>query len=147
MIIIGLILTLCSCNEGEHNREGSDSDIHADEIKGNKVESNLEFNSLKSYRSEFIMEDGANLDGYYENRMKFIRPYVSVKYFGDTLLKVSTLHEVNTCGETVACIKFSNDTLFLLTKHVGNEMCTSVEFRKYYYVVRKDNIVDYVIMY
>lgn len=102
--------------------------------------------SLISFKSEFVMEDGAEVDGYYEDRNSFILPYISRAFNQDTL-HVSTLHEVNSCAETVGRIRFSNDSLFLLVEQVGSEPCTSIEFRKYHYVIVKKGIKDYTIVY
>ena len=89
--------------------------------------------------SEFIMEDGEHATPYYMNHENFIEPYFSVDYKTDTL-SVTTIKEVNCCGETVADIKTSNDTLYLMTRHISDEACTCVEFRKYTYTIHnKDN--------
>ena len=81
------------------------------------------------------MEDGDHADGYYSNRDSFITPYQSVSYHGDTLV-ATTLHEVNTCAKTVADVRLSHDTLFLLIDRKDKGGCASVEFRLFRYVVR-----------
>lgn len=101
---------------------------------------------LISWESEFITEDGEAVDKYYSDRSAFILPYVEKQCFGDTL-KVSTLHEINSCGETIGVAEISNDTIYLETKLVGEEMCASVEFHKFTYVIVKEEVSNYIIVY
>ena len=92
------------------------------------------------------MDDGDSADPYYSNPQRFKKPYITTLYTGDTL-KVSTIHEVNKCAETVGKIKFSNDSLHLLTEDVGDIQCTAVEFRKFTYTIVKSDIEKYTIVY
>ena len=78
------------------------------------------------------MEDGENADGYYDNYETFIKDYFSEKQKDDTLI-VTTLIEVNACGETIGDIQFSGDTLFLKTKQISDEVCSSIMFEKFTY--------------
>lgn len=101
---------------------------------------------LIACESEFVMEDGAQATGYYQDRADFIKPYVQQHYAGDTL-RVETLHEINSCGETVGAIAWSNDTLYLSAKLVGDEVCTSVEFHRFVYTIVKQDVERYVIVF
>jgi len=92
-------------------------------------------NRLIEWKSEHIMNDGIEANSYYTNHKKFIKPYFKTIYKKDTLI-VSTLIEINSCGETVGEIDFSNDTLYLLTKLISNEACASVVFHKFTYVIQ-----------
>lgn len=92
------------------------------------------------------MDDGETASAYYGDRDNFIKPFLSTAYSGDTLT-VTTLHEINSCAETFGDIKFSNDTLYLLTKIVSDEVCTSVKFHQFEYVIVKASIGDYLVRY
>jgi len=92
------------------------------------------------------MEDGANANGYFENRNKFIKPYTSVEYNRDTI-KATTLHLINSCGEAEGSIKVLNDTLYLLTENKGNEKCTSVQLNKFAYVIKNPLNKKYIIKF
>ena len=100
---------------------------------------------LISWSNKFISEDGEKMDGYYNNHKEFIKPYSSDKQIGDTLV-VSTLHEINACGETVGDISYSGDTLFLKTKQIGNEVCASIVFSKFTYKILNRNKTKYKIV-
>lgn len=102
--------------------------------------------ALISWKSEFVMGDGEQATGYYENRDVFIKPYVSKSYSGDTL-RAETLKEINSCGKTIGNIKFSNDTLYLKAKLVSDEFCSSVEFHKFKYTIVKKDIKTYTIVF
>lgn len=102
--------------------------------------------ALVSWGSEFVMEDGQHATGYYEDRDYFIKPYVSKDLNGDTL-RVATLQEINSCGKAIGDIKFSNDTLYLQTKQVSDELCSSVEFYKFNYTIVKKDIKTYTIVF
>jgi len=102
--------------------------------------------ALISWNSEFVAGDGQQMTGYYKDREEFIKPYTSRKYSGDTL-RVETLHEINSCAETIGDIKFSNDTLFLLTKIVTDEVCGAVKFHKFKYTIVKKGIKNYTIKF
>ena len=101
---------------------------------------------LISCESEFVIEDGEHATSYYENRENFIQPYTNASYSGDTL-RAETLHEVNSCAETIGEIRYSNDTLYLSTKRISNEVCASVEFHRFNYTVVKENIESYTIVF
>jgi len=103
-------------------------------------------NGLNSCDSKFVMDDGEMANEYYTNRAKFIAEYTSTFYSGDTL-NAETLQEINSCGESICDIKFSNDTLYLLVKQIGNETCASVQFHQFHYTIVKENIEQYVIVY
>ncbi len=93
------------------------------------------------------MQDGEQANGYYENRNVFIKPYCERMYIGSDTLSVKTLHEINSCAKTIGDIRFSNDTLYLSTKIVSNEVCSSVEFHQFKYVITRKNIKEYTIVY
>ena len=112
----------------------------------NKVEDNNMKKILISWKSEYVMGMGPHMSGYYQNRDEFIKPYTSKSYSGDTL-RVETLHEVNSCAETIGIIRFSNDSLALLTKIVSDEVCTSVEYHRFKYTIVKKGIKNYIIKY
>lgn len=99
---------------------------------------------LISATSEFIMKDGEDATPYYMNHVNFIEPYFSIDYKIDTL-SVTTIMEVNCCGKTVADIRISNDTLYLMTRHVSDEACTCVEFRKYTYTIHNTENKEFII--
>lgn len=140
--ILFCVLLLFSCTiKSDKKSFGKSSDISSIIL-----EEKFDTTSLIFYKSEFVMEDGPEVDGYYENRNMFILPYTSCAFNQDTL-NVSTLYEVNSCAETIGRIRFSNDSLFLLVEQIGSEACTSIEFRKYYYVIVKKGIKDYIIVY
>jgi hypothetical protein len=92
------------------------------------------------------MGDGDHATAYYVDRNRFIKPYLSKSYIGDTL-HVTTLHEVNSCARTIGKVKFSNDTLYLLTERQGDVVCTSVEFRKFSYTIKRNEIDKFQIVY
>ncbi|MBL7831266.1 MAG: hypothetical protein JNK41_09590 [Saprospiraceae bacterium] len=80
----------------------------------------------------FVMEDGEQADGYYQNHDNFIKEYFSEAQSGDTLI-VTTLMKVNACGKTIGDIEFSGDTLFLKTRQISDEVCASVVYEKFTY--------------
>src|SRR5690554_7181172 len=95
-IILGVLL-LFSCT-GKTDKEKSDNSSDVPSLV--KSEEKFDTESLISFKSEFVMEDGSEVDGYYENRNSFIEPYTSYAFSQDTL-RATTLHEVNSCAETV----------------------------------------------
>lgn len=136
LLFMNFILLSFSCS----NKSNSDIPVHEN------IEEDIDKAFLVSFNSKFIMNDGANADGYYQNRKSFIKPFISCDFRNDTLY-ASTLYEVNTCGKTIGDIKISNDTLYLFVKQIGSEACTSVEFRKYNYVIVGKNISSYFIAF
>lgn|SRR5690606_2357654 len=110
------------------------------------IEDNPTNSALVSWSSKLIMDDGEVASAYYEDRENFIEPFLSATYSGDTLT-VTTLHEINGCAEIIGDIKFGKDTLYLLTKIVSDEVCTSVKFNLFEYVIVKEGIRDYFIRY
>lgn len=124
MLIVVLVIT--SCSEVVNNKEND--------------------SSLISWTSDFEMAAGELTMAYYSDRSAFIKPYCQKMYSGDTLY-VSTLHEVNSCGEYIGFIKYSGDTLFLLKKIIGDEVCTSNEFHKFSYTIVKENIEKYNVVW
>jgi hypothetical protein len=99
---------------------------------------------LISSTSTFVMEDGENANGYFENRNKFIKRYTSVEYISDTI-KATTLHLINSCGEVKGNIKVLNDTLYLLVEDIGNEKCASVQLNKFTYIIRNPSNKKFII--
>jgi hypothetical protein len=91
------------------------------------------------------MQDGEHANGYYQNHKNFIEYYFSAEYKTDTL-KITTLIEINSCAEIVADIEISNDTLYLLTKNIGNVACASVTFNKFTYVIHNLSNEEFVII-
>lgn len=89
---------------------------------------------LVDWSSEFVMEDGPQADGYYQDHDNFIKPYFSSEYKKDTLV-VTTLIEINACAETDAAIKISSDTLYLMTTNIDSESCSSTVFSKFTYTI------------
>ncbi len=141
LILCGLFLLSCTVKTANQK---SDNSLKVNSMVKSKEK--FDHQSLISFKSEFVMEDGLEVDALYNNRSKFISPFVSKTFSRDTL-RVTTLHEVNSCAETVGRIRFSNDSLFLLVEQVGDLACTSVEYRKYYYVIVKKNIEKYTIVF
>jgi len=137
------VLLFFSCT-GKSDKEKSNNSSDITSLM--KPEEKFDTESLISFKSEFVMEDGSEADGYYEDRNLFIVPYTSYSYNQDTL-RVSTLHEVNSCGETAGRISYSNDSIFLQVEQIGEEACTSIEFRKFHYLIEKKNIKKYVIVF
>ncbi len=121
--------TFISCNQDKINESG-----------------NSKMKELLSCKSTFVMEDGESSTGYYTDRESFISPYISKEIVSDTL-KVSTVFEVNACGSYKGDIRFSNDTLYLLIKRESGNSCTSVEFYKFSYTIKKQGIENYNIVY
>ena len=103
-------------------------------------------NDILAYSTnEYVMEDGNKVDGYYVDREKFIQPYVSIKYLEDTI-KVSTLHEINSCGKTTGNIEVIGDTIRLLTHSNSDVSCSSVKFNKFYYTIINSKRKKYFII-
>lgn len=94
--------------------------------------------------TEYVMDDGPEADGYHENYENFIKDYFSEEQNGDTLL-VMTLIEVNACGKTIGDIDFSGDTLFLKTRQISDEVCTSTMFEKFTYRINNPARKKYII--
>lgn len=145
LLQILLCLSLFFSCTGKSNKKSIDKCSNQSSSLTKSVEK-YDVKSLVSFKSEFVMEDGSEADGYYENRNSFISPYKSYLYNKDTLF-VSTLHEVNSCAETVGRIHYSYDSLYLHVEQIGEIACTSTEFRKYYYVIVKENIKKYIIVF
>lgn len=99
---------------------------------------------LLSWKSQYIMEGSEEADGYFDDYENFIRPNYSENQVGDTLI-LSTLIPVNACGEIVANIRFSGDTLFLGAKYVGGNKCMSYSFNKFTFSVSNPEKVKYII--
>ena len=120
-----LLIAFLSCQRGERKAQPQD-------------------NLLISSISTFVMEDGENVDGYFKNRNRFIKPYTSVEYINGAI-KATTLHLINSCGEFKGNVKVSNDTLYLLVENIGNEKCASVQLNKITYVIRNPLNKKYII--
>lgn len=99
---------------------------------------------LLDWTSEFVMEDGEQADGYYQDHDNFIKSYFTTHYKVDTLI-VTTLIEINSCAEIIADVKISNDTLYLLTKDIGDVACASVIFNKFTYIIHNPNNKRFII--
>lgn len=134
-----LLLFSCLDKPGKENSKSNSTRVMKEVNKYDKV-------SLLSFTADPPMAYDSAFDAYYENRNKFIAPYKSREIRGDTLW-ASTLFEINACAETVARIRFSNDSLFLHIEQVGDIACTTFGFRKYNYVIVKKDIGKYVIVY
>ena len=100
--------------------------------------------SLISVEKVFVMEDGEHASGYYTDHENFIKPYFSEKQFGDTLV-LTTLKKINACGKTIGDIRISKDTLFLESKMISDEACTSVTFTKFTYRIENPTKQKYII--
>ncbi len=101
---------------------------------------------LLNYRSQFVMGMGEQAQGFYLNKEEFIKPYISFEDLGDSL-RVSTLQQVNSCGDTKGKISISNDTLYLLVENDSEVECSSVEYWKYTYIIQKGKNVISVVKY
>jgi hypothetical protein len=141
--IIFCLLLLFSCT-GKADKKTSENNSSVPSFV--KLEEKFDTECLISFKSEFVMEDGSEVDGYYNNRSLFIEPYTSYALNDDTL-HVTTLYEVNSCAETVGRIRFSNDSLFLFVEQMGNVACTSIEFRKFDYVIVRKNIKKCIVVF
>lgn len=101
---------------------------------------------LISSISTFVMEDGENANGYFEDRDKFIKPYTMVEY-STGRIKATTLQLINSCGKVNGNIRVLKDTIYLLVENVGNEKCTSIQFNKFTYVIRNPLNKKYIIKF
>ncbi len=90
------------------------------------------------------MDDGPSANGYYKDRLKFLDPYASKSYSGDTLT-VRTVHMVNACGESTCALRSSGDTLHFITKKLDDDYCTSIEYRLFEYTVVSKRVRQFVI--
>lgn len=99
---------------------------------------------LISCSSKFVMEDSEEADGYYDDHKNFLKPYFSTKYKSDTI-EITSLMLINACGKTIGDIKFNSDSLFLFTKHVSDEACTSQSFTSFSYVIYNPENIKYVV--
>ncbi len=99
---------------------------------------------LVYWKSDFIMEDGEQVDGFFKDHENFIKPYFSTKYKNDTLT-VTTLMRINCCGNTIADIRTSNDTLYLLTRQISNEACACVDYYKFTYIIHNPGNREFII--
>lgn len=96
--------------------------------------------------SSFLMEDGEEMDSYYKDRDKFSANYRNVEYIDDTI-KVSTLHEINSCGNIIGDIAINGDTIILLTKHIDNYSCASSVYYQFDYLINNPKEKKYIIEY
>lgn len=101
---------------------------------------------LLSTSSEFMFEDGEKLDGYYEDRATFISEYKKKRKVGDTLF-LETLHEINSCGNSVGDIDVVGDTIVLLNRNNSEYLCASIKFHLFKYVILCDSNKVYKIRY
>lgn len=136
IVSIILTLTLVSCGG-----RGSFRDVSPEEPNEiTRIKEPFKPNERLIHSShEYITEDGEHLNDYEE----FATPYFSVRYGTDTVW-VTSLQMINGCGETVADIKISGDTLYLLTKLVSDEACTSVMYDKFSYVIHNPENIEFV---
>lgn len=139
-----LIILLFSCNQIKQKNTLPNANVSIQDST-NKIGIRDSAYFVSSY-SEFVSEYGPAVFGYSRNRAKFIKSYCSKKYSHDTLI-VTTLHDVNECGEEIGKIEFSNDTLFLLTEFVDSIGCSSEVLKKYTYFIVKEDIKKYHIVY
>ena len=63
----------------------------------------------------------------------------------DTLI-VTTLIEVNACGQTIGDIEFSGDTLFLKTRQITVDVCASTMFEKFTYRIHNPDKKKYEVL-
>jgi hypothetical protein len=96
-------------------------------------------------QTKYIMDDGQDTDGYHKNHENFIKDYFSEKQIRDNLI-VTTLIEVNACGETIGDIEFSGDTLFLKTRQIADEECTSIAYNSFTYKIHNPSKKKYIIL-
>ena len=101
---------------------------------------------LVSWESSYLFDDGAEMDTYFDNREAFISSYKSAFVSGDTLT-LTTVHDVNSCGEVVGSIITSGDTIVLGTSQMSEEVCTSIEFRLFMYKIVVPDSANYVVRY
>jgi hypothetical protein len=95
-------------------------------------------------KSKYVMECGEELDGDLQDYEKLKKEYFSVEQNGDTLI-VTTLNEVNSCGKTIGFIEFSGDSLFLKTRQIADDVCTSTMFEKFTYRILNPDKIKYKI--
>lgn len=124
-IISLLLIILCSCAVGE---------------------TYIKHENLINYNYSFLKEDSEEMTSYFENRDSFITNYTSAKYNKDTLL-VTTFIDLNPCITYKGNIRFSNDTLYLLQQEFGEYSCSSTEFYAFEYIIVKEGIEKYHIVY
>lgn len=117
ILIVIILFTLNSC---------------AEKLKKNDAEKIRVHERLLECKAKFIMDDSEDVDGYHLDYENFIKDYYSEEYKRDTLI-VTTLYEVNACGNTIGDIEFSGDTLFLKIKQIAEEICASSMFETFTY--------------
>ncbi|MCK9480130.1 MAG: hypothetical protein M0R38_00005 [Bacteroidia bacterium] len=128
-IILTLSFGLFSCSNSTDKKEIDKTKTHE---------------RLIDCKTKYVMEDGEEADGYHEDYENFIKDYFSEEQIGDTLI-VTTLIEVNACGKTIGDIEFSGDTLFLKTRQIADEVCTSTMFEKFIYRIHNPDNKRYEI--
>ncbi len=101
---------------------------------------------LVSWESSFLSDDSGEMDAYFDNREAFISSYKSAFVSGDTLT-ITTVRDVNSCGEVVGSIMTLGDTIVLGTRQMSEEVCASIEFRLFTYKMVVPDSANYVVRY
>lgn len=102
-------------------------------------------NQLVGWSRQFVAEGGPGMNDFYNDHAVFIKQYFTNDTHGDTLI-VTTLKEVNACGNAIANITISNDSIYLLTNELSDILCTSSSFNTYTYKIYNPEKKQYVIV-
>lgn len=140
IILLTISIGLFSCSSAEDKKQIENIVTHKKQIDLQSIT----HERLMGCKSEFVMEDVEAADGYHEDYDNFIKDYFSVEQIGDTLI-VSMLFQVNACGRTIGDIEFSGDTLFLKTRQIADEVCTSIMYEKFTYSIHNPDKKKYEI--
>lgn len=129
-----LILTTACSNRPEPSNEEQVNEFQAS-------------SELLNFSAECIAEDGPGLDGYYDDKEAFLKPYESVDYYPDSIV-ITCADLQNCCTEFTGDVKFKNDTLVLQTVYTGDIACTcECLFKKKYTVVNSGSKTDWILKF
>ena len=131
---ITLIALLWGCEYQPKPVEKSDNGPLVDHTNKGQTDKFKTHEKLIECNTQYVMEDGEEASGYHEDYENFIKDYFQERQKGDTLI-ISTLIEVNACGETIGDIEYLGDTLYLKSRQIADEVCASTMFETFTYKI------------
>ena len=86
---------------------------------------------------EFITEDNGEIDDEYGSLQEYERQH---------FIYVVAMQYVNSCGNAIAWVELSKDTLIIKTKEIGVENCASADWYKFEYWIKNPENKKFILV-